>query len=102
MMGGDVKGKQILGVYPDVTDASPYKIDSRGRMVPTLPYDAMWNGVAQWMGVTDEPRLDYMLPQRKNFPKCDLFTDMELFRSGTTQPYTCTAKGVPLLFDFFH
>ena len=90
MMGGDVKGKQILGSYPDLTDTSRLKIDSRGRMVPTLPYDAMWNGVAQWMGVKDEARLDYMLPHRKSFPKCSIFTDAQLFKSGMAPAYPCS------------
>ena len=89
MMGGDVKGKQIMGSYPDLTDNSRVKIDTRGRMVPTLPYDAMWNGVAQWMGVTDEARLDYMLPHRKSFSKCSIFTDAQLFKSGMTPAYPC-------------
>jgi len=90
-MGGDVRGRQILGSYPDLSSSSRLKIDDgRGRMIPSRPYESMWNGVAQWMGVGDESRLDYMLPQRKNFRKCDLFTDMQLFKSGMTPAYSCT------------
>jgi cullin-associated NEDD8-dissociated protein 1 len=85
-----VRGKQILGAYPDLSSTSRYNIDARGRMVPTLPYDAMWTGVAQWMGVTDEDGISYMLPERKNFQKCSMFTDSQLFKSGTTPAYPCT------------
>lgn len=97
MMGGDVKGKQIMGTYPDVTEASQYRLESRGRMVPTTPFDAMWNGVAQWMGVSDEQSLDSLLPDRKNFPKCMMFTDSQLFDSGSTPEYTCDAQAAAAL-----
>jgi len=90
MLGGDVRGKQILGSYPDLSSNSDLLIENRNRVVPSQPYEAMWNGVAQWMGVTDEARLDYMLPQRKSFRKCDMFTDMQLFKSGQTPAYPCT------------
>jgi len=90
MMGVDVNGGQILGSYPDVSETSPMAITKRCLMIPTVPYDGMWNGVAQWMGVKDESRLDAMLPHRKNFPnKCNFFTDSQLFKSGTTPAYDC-------------
>jgi len=96
-MGGDVRGRQIYGSYPDLSPNSTMVLDSRGRMIPSRPFEAMWNGVSQWMGVKDEGRLDYMLPHRKSFPrKCDMFTDQQLFKSGTTPPYPCTGQGKQL------
>lgn len=38
-----------------------------GRMIPTTPWEAIWHGVAQWLGITDKAVLDKMLPHAKNF-----------------------------------
>ena len=83
MMGGNVNGKKIMGTYPnDLTEQTSDLVMKRGRVVPTTPYDSIWNGVAQWMGITEECDLDYILPNRHNFPRCSLFTDMDLFNNG--------------------
>jgi len=64
MMGGAVKGGRVLGQYPDdITPEGPLNI-GRGRIIPTTSWDAIWNGVAQWMGVETESELDYCLPNR--------------------------------------
>jgi uncharacterized protein (DUF1501 family)/uncharacterized protein (DUF1800 family) len=80
MMGGSLNGGKILGSYPSEFDdgSSSYALD-RGRMVPTTPWDAMWNGVAQWMGVSSEEDLDEILPMRKNFDSEILFDEATLF-----------------------
>jgi uncharacterized protein (DUF1501 family) len=78
MVGGGVKGAQILGQYPsDLTDNSDLNI-GRGRLIPTTSLDAMWHGVAQWMGV-EEARMDEVLPNRGNFPAGSMFTSGDLF-----------------------
>lgn len=60
----------------------------RGRFIPTTPWDAVWNGVAQWLGVQNDDDLDWALPNRDSFDKCDdLFFDTDLFTDGTC---TCT------------
>ena len=33
----------------------------RGRLVPTLPWEAMWGPIAEWMGVTDARDMDIVL-----------------------------------------
>jgi len=86
MVRGDVKGGQILGSYPDVSETSPMAITKRGLVVPTLPYDAVWNGVAQLMGVKDESRPGCYPPSSK---ECNIFTDSQLFQSGNTPAYPC-------------
>eukprot|EP00934_Nitzschia_sp_Nitz4_P004476 Nitzschia sp. Nitz4//scaffold371_size14297//6040//11866//NITZ4_008941-RA/size14297-augustus-gene-0.3-mRNA-1//-1//CDS//3329549584//4466//frame0 len=69
MMGGSVKGGQIIGKYPDALNEScPLCVKEdifRGRLIPTTSWDAIWNGVLQWLGVT-EGDLGYCLPNRNN------------------------------------
>jgi uncharacterized protein (DUF1501 family) len=73
MTGGSVKGKRIVGQYPDsLLDSSPLNI-GRGRLIPTTPWESPFNAIAEWMGVVDDDdsgvnKLDYVLPNRKSFP----------------------------------
>ena len=39
----------------------------RGRLIPTTPWEAIWDGIARFFGVQEE-NLDLVLPNRKNFP----------------------------------
>ena len=79
MVGGGVKGGQILGEYPaDLSESSDQWI-RRGRMIPTTPFDSVWNGVSQWMGVESEADLDFVLPNRQNFDASTFFTKQDLF-----------------------
>ena len=54
VMGGAVAGGQILEQYPDLAAGSPLDT-GRGRLIPTLPWEAMWNGIAE-DGVAPEQR----------------------------------------------
>jgi hypothetical protein len=75
--GGGVRGNRILGKYPsDLTERGPYNL-GRGRMVPTISWDSIFNGIANWMGVTDNDKLDSVLPNRNRFN--NLFTAGDLF-----------------------
>jgi len=88
MMGGGIKGGIIHGEYPiDLSENGDWNI-GRGRLIPTLPNEAPWQGVAQWMGATESKDLDYILPNRKSFNACSLFTDGQLFHSGSKET-TC-------------
>merc|ERR1719424_2706646 len=53
IMGGAVKGGLIHGQYLDDMTAAGARVLSRGRVIPTLPWEAMWYPIAQWMGVAD-------------------------------------------------
>lgn len=58
MFGGDVRGRRILGDYPrGFTEKEPINI-GRGRLIPTTSWDALFYGLAQWMGVSDQSELD--------------------------------------------
>lgn len=81
VLGGDVKGGQILGEYPSDLTPSGLLVDDRGRFLPTTSWDSIWNGILEWTGVTEQTDLDYCLPNR--------------FR--TIDPVLDTAHNFPLL-----
>ena len=77
MMGGGVKGQRIVGEYPDDLTATGSLNVGRGRFVPTLSWDSVWNSVLEWYGVPDES-LDHAIPYRPNFYS-DLLSKSDLF-----------------------
>ena len=82
--GGSVDGGKILGKYPDdITPEGPLNI-GRGRIIPTTSWDAIWNGVTEWMGVRPD-QLDDVLPNRNNVvePGFQLFTESDLYGSSS-------------------
>lgn len=87
-LGGDVNGGKVLGKYPsDLTEKGPLNI-GRGRFIPTTSWDALWNGIARWMGVTKESDLDYCLPNRRLTTGgifSDLFTETTMFKSASVK-----------------
>lgn len=88
VVGGDIKGGQILGHYPQPLSPDYLYWIPRGRFIPTTPWDAVWNGVSNWMGIQDDDDLDWILPNRQAFNKCtDLFYDTDMFKFGGC---TCT------------
>lgn len=88
ILRGDVRGGKILGDYPmSFKETDPTNI-GRGRLIPTRSWDALFYGVAQWFGITETAELLYALPNSGNFG-CDLFTDYDLFNSGTNTLEGC-------------
>merc|ERR1711988_2042656 len=55
ILGGALDGTkagQMLGSYPaSLADRSSWDV-GRGRVLPTTPWEAPWQAVAQWFGVT--------------------------------------------------
>ena len=51
--GGEIDGKKILGSYPDNLSNDGPQVFEPGIVIPSLPWDSVWNGVAQWFGITD-------------------------------------------------
>jgi len=80
MLGGSVKGGTVLGQYPeDFEQSSTNDIAlSRGRIIPTHPWDAMWKGAAEWFGVSSDD-MDKVLPMHKQFPPELLYGERDLF-----------------------
>ena len=73
-------GGRILGEYPsDLTEKSQLNL-GRGRIQPTTSWEALWNGIAQWFGITDENDLDVVLPYRKYLSDNDkIYSESDLF-----------------------
>ena len=100
ILGGDVKGGQILGEYPSDLTPSGLLVDDRGRFIPTTSWDSIWNGILEWTGVTNEADLDYCLPNRANtvdavvgagdFP---LLTASSIFESSSEQQHESLSAG---------
>ena len=87
MFGGDVKGGKIVGTYPSFGSSDPTNI-GRGRVMPTTSWDALFYALSQWMGITVQDQINYVLPNSRNFG-CNLFTDYDLFKSGTNSLIGC-------------
>lgn len=87
--GGEVDGKKILGSYPDVLSDDGPLVFGPGIVIPTLSWDSVWNGIAQWFGITNPDDLDEILPNRNNFAN-DLFHANDLYKSTlpTSSPIT--------------
>ena len=87
MFGGAVNGSHVLGQYPsDFEQGDPERLAlSRGRMIPTNPWDAMWKGTAEWFGIpATGPEMDKVLPMHKNFPQGILYNESDLFSSPSS------------------
>ena len=74
--GGGVKGNRIVGDYLPSFDPDGDLMLSRGRVVPTTPWESPFNAIGEWMGVSDKD-LDRVLPNRASFPS--LFHSNDLF-----------------------
>jgi len=87
LIGGALNGGKVLGHYPAEFERSESnKITlTRGRLVPTTPFDAVWMGTSEWFGVPSS-QMEYVLPMHKNFPAGTLFSKEDLFRSEEVLP----------------
>ena len=80
VLGGQVDGGKFLGTYPDsLSDEGDWGL-GRGRILPTSSWEAIWYGIAQWFGVTDDAALKRVLPNKDNFGD-GLFSKAEMFKS---------------------
>jgi hypothetical protein len=67
IMGGAVAGGTILGRYPDQLREAVGSLNiGRGRIIPTTPWEAVWHGVAQWLGVVPSG-LSTVLPNKERW-----------------------------------
>lgn len=98
VFGGDINGGKILGDYPDnLTSAGPLIID-RGRVIPSSPWDSVWNPIAEWFGITGEDDLNKVLPNRNNFkgmlfPASEMFLKSTIICSDTKGKFSINSKG---------
>jgi len=85
MMGSNVKGGQILGKYPDLEGNY---VEKRGRFIPTTSWDAIWHGIASWMGVPGEKLLDVVPGREEEIANGEFFNGNDLFTDATQPPIT--------------
>lgn len=72
------KGGEIFGEYPDNLKADGPLNIGRGRLIPTTSWDAIFNAVAEWAGITAENDLTNVLPNRNKFSR--LFSKEQIFK----------------------
>jgi len=66
-----------LGEFPeDLSNDGPL-VFQPGIVIPTTPWESLWNSVSQWFGVSNEADLDKILPNRGQFG--NLFTLNDLY-----------------------
>ena len=78
VLGGGVDGGRILGEYIDEFGDDGTQVISNGRVLPTLAWESMWIGVAEWFGVAAD-QMDYVLPNAANFGEGELYRQNELY-----------------------
>ena len=80
VLGGGVKGGQMLGSYPGrLTEFVSEANVGRGRFIPTTPWESIWNGVSEWLGIDAAGRAE-ILPNMANFDAGDIFTQAQLYK----------------------
>lgn len=85
ILGGDVKGGQMLGKYPGDLHGDQVT-GSRARLIPTTSWDSVWYGIGEWMGVDPEKLLDVIPGREAEINRGDIFGKDVLFKnSGSTQ-----------------
>jgi len=66
MFGGDVKGGQVKGKYPDKLTSDGQVTLDRGRFIPTTAWDSVFKVVAEWYGVSVDKLVD-IVPNAHQF-----------------------------------
>jgi len=85
VVGGAVDGGKILGNFPARLGADTELNVGRGRILPTLSWEALWHGVAEWMGVQPD-QMETVLPNIEKFPAPKHRLTMEqLFKEGASR-----------------
>ena len=81
LLGGGVKGSAVLGEYPDDLTSSGELNIGRGRFIPSVSWDAVWNAIASWYGV-GQKQMAGVIPNIGNYKSSDLFAASDLFTNA--------------------
>lgn len=65
VMGGAVKGSELYGTYPELSETSPLDV-GRGVYIPTMAVEPYFAELALWFGV-ERSNLDEVLPAIRKF-----------------------------------
>lgn len=81
-----MRGGRIHGKYPQLRTDGPTSISGTGQQLPTLPWEALWSPVAEWLGVdagtdpyTYSSEMLRAFPNIAAFPKQTMLTMDEVF-----------------------
>ena len=80
-------GKKILGKYPDNLSNDGPEVVTPGIVIPSTPWDAVWNGIGQWFGATRADDLNEAIPNRNSFSD-RLFSQGDIYKGTFTDPPT--------------
>mmetsp|Transcript_4289 Transcript_4289/g.9709 ORF Transcript_4289/g.9709 Transcript_4289/m.9709 type:complete len:891 (+) Transcript_4289:2-2674(+) len=100
VFGGQVKGGQILGPYPKSFDNTDETNIGRGRLIPSISWESMWYGIANWYGISKFEEMNVVLPNNGNFG-CQLFTDKDMYTVGNNTISGCNDRAVNLKMSMF-
>jgi uncharacterized protein (DUF1501 family) len=67
VMGGAVAGGRLYGEYPTTLRSGSDRDVGRGRLIPTTSVDEYSAELALWFGITNDTRLEQVLPNIRNF-----------------------------------
>lgn len=83
LMGGSVKGGQILGDYiTDFTSNEPMVLP-RGRVIPSTPWEAPFRGIAAWLSIHENDMTE-VCPNLNSFNSSHLIDPVKMFHGLTT------------------
>ncbi|GFH56746.1 hypothetical protein CTEN210_13222 [Chaetoceros tenuissimus] len=60
-------------------------------MIPSTPWDSVWNGVSEWFGITTDEELDYVIPNRNTFSK--LLSANDIYGDGDEAQFPTPVPG---------
>jgi len=79
VVGGGIKGGQVLGAFPSTfAESDDGLVLSKGRMIPTTPWEGLWHAIGEWVGVGAAELNDAILPNSANFGST-LLSETQLF-----------------------
>ncbi len=71
----------------------PFSRIRRGVWIPRTSWEALWYGVIQWAGITNENAINFILPNANNFG-CNLYSEVDLYTGGTESIPGCGGSTV--------
>lgn len=80
MLGGQVNGGQILGKY--ISDFDGPLVTKRGRVIPTTPWESVWFGISQWLGVDPQKMQEVIIDREAEIQNKEYFNSTTLFKDG--------------------
>jgi len=80
ILGGNVRGGVIHGLYPELRVDGPNSISSTGQMLPTTPWEGIWRALSLWLGVRED-MLGTVMPNLQRFTSSHLLNQSIVFQS---------------------